>query len=290
MTDVAAPTPEANPRPQPRRHGRIVPRERQPAGPRDGARPADPAPAHPAQHDRRRHRRPAHLRGRGNQGRQRGLGRPADLRRPDDRPALSPRRTDRRSAFLTLLAREAHDRRPHRARAAPSRPVRRQRLQRHARRRGRVPDSRAARAWRRTAASPTGRRLAWRSASATCAAIEGATVEVDGQRIDWTPGSGSVLSSLKARPRRAGAGRPGDGLGALQPHAGRQRQARSRAARRRTEATLSSPWPAPSFTGRSPAQPDRRQGRLSRPLVGVASRPAIRPALGQCQLRNEPGA
>ena len=152
MTDVAAPPPAANPPPEPRRQLACVPRERQPAGPRVGARPADPAPAHPAQHDRQRHRRPAHLRGRGNQERQRGLGRPADLRRPDDRPALPPR--GRAGVRLPeALAREAHDRRPHRARAAPSRPVHGQRLQRHARRRGRIPDQPSCAPWRRTAVS-----------------------------------------------------------------------------------------------------------------------------------------
>jgi inner membrane protein len=83
-------------------------------------------------------------------------------------------------------------------------------------------------------------------------AIEGATVDVDGQRVDWTPGSGSMLSSLKAHlgtlaldgretvSVRFSLAMAGSGKLGLVPLG------------RRTEATLSSPWTAPSFTGRSP--------------------------------------
>ena len=111
------------------------------------------------------------------------------------RRASEPRK---RPGFLTLLAGEAHDRRPHRARAAPPRPVRGQRLQRHARRRGGIPDRRAARAGGRRP-----HRIDWSAARlevglSDIRSIEGATVEVDGQRIDWGPGSGSTLSALKA--------------------------------------------------------------------------------------------
>ncbi|MBI2738061.1 MAG: cell envelope integrity protein CreD [Rhodospirillales bacterium] len=83
-------------------------------------------------------------------------------------------------------------------------------------------------------------------------AIEGATVEVDGQRLDWNPGTDSMLSSLKANlgtlaldgrdtvSVRFSLTLAGSGKLGFLPLG------------RRTEATLSSPWPAPSFTGRSP--------------------------------------
>ena len=203
---------------------------------------------------------------------------------------LPYRRADAAGVRLPeALARKAHDRRHASARAAPSRPVHRQRLQRHARRRGRVPDQPSCATWRRTAGIADWSAARLEVGLSDMRAIEGATVDVDGQRVDWTPGSGSMLSSLKAHlgtlaldgretvSVRFSLAMAGSGKLGLVPLG------------RRTEATLSSPWPAPSFTGRSPAQPDRRQGRFSRPLVGVASRPAIRPALGQCQLE-EPGA
>lgn len=83
-------------------------------------------------------------------------------------------------------------------------------------------------------------------------AIEGSTVEIDGQRVDWTPGAGNVLSSLRANLGALALNNretllvrfsftlAGSGKLALAPLG------------QRTEATLSSPWTAPSFTGRSP--------------------------------------
>ena len=80
--------------------------------------------------------------------------------------------------------------------------------------------------------------------------IDGATVDVNGQRLDWAPGSGGVLSSLKAAigsnalaDRETIAVRfritlAGSGMLALVPLG------------RRTEATMASPWPSPSFGGR----------------------------------------
>ena len=83
-------------------------------------------------------------------------------------------------------------------------------------------------------------------------AIEGSTVEIDGQRVDWSPGAGNVLSSLKANLGALALNNretllvrfsftlAGSGKLALAPLG------------RRTEVTLSSTWTAPSFTGRSP--------------------------------------
>ena len=82
--------------------------------------------------------------------------------------------------------------------------------------------------------------------------VEGDGAEIDGQKADWTSGTGGGLSSLKAamppgllterdtvavrlRITLAGSGRL-----ALAPLG------------RRTEATLAAPWPSPSFFGRLP--------------------------------------
>ena len=213
-----------------------------------GARPSDPAPAHPAQHDRQRHRRPAHLRGRGNEERQRGLGRPADLRRPDDRPALSPRATAQAIASLTLL---------------PEKLTIDGRIEPEQRRRGLftvnvytatldvVAEFQTSRL-RAMAADGRHRRLVGRSPGGRpqrhARSIEGD----DGRRrrpegrLDAWLGQHAVLA--QGAPRHAGAGRPGDSLGALQPCPGRQRQARSGAARPAHRGDAVAPWPAPSFT------------------------------------------
>jgi inner membrane protein len=118
--------------------------------------------------------------------------------------------------------------------------------------------------------------------------IEGTTAEVDGQKIDWTPGrSGSALSSLRASlGAQALSGREtvsvrfsltlaGSGKLGLVPLG------------RRTEATLSAPWPAPSFTGRLPVSTVSKDGFRARWSVSHLGR-----SFGQlwdgASLRNEP--
>jgi inner membrane protein len=104
--------------------------------------------------------------------------------------------------------------------------------------------------------------------------IDGATVEVDGQRIDWGPGSGNALSALRANlGAQALNGREtvsvrfsltlaGSGKLGLVPLG------------RRTEATLSAPWPAPSFTGRLPlSQTVSNDGFRARWSVSHLGRP-----------------
>jgi inner membrane protein len=80
--------------------------------------------------------------------------------------------------------------------------------------------------------------------------IEGTTIDVDGQRLEWTAGSGSPLSSLQASLKsielaeretitvRFRIAFGGSGSLSFAPLA------------KRTEATLVSPWPSPSFDGR----------------------------------------
>ena len=116
--------------------------------------------------------------------------------------------------------------------------------------------------------------------------IDGATVEVDGQKIDWGPASGGALSALRANlGAQALNGREtvsvrfsltlaGSGKLGLVPLG------------RRTEATLSAPWPAPSFTGRLPlSQTVSKDGFRARWSVSHLGRP-----FGQLwdALRNEP--
>jgi inner membrane protein len=117
--------------------------------------------------------------------------------------------------------------------------------------------------------------------------IESATVEVDGQKIDWMPGSGSALAALKANlGAQALNGREtvsvrfsltlaGSGKLGLVPLG------------RRTEATLSAPWPAPSFTGRLPVSTVSKDGFRARWSMSHLGRP-----FGQlwdsASLRNEP--
>ena len=105
-------------------------------------------------------------------------------------------------------------------------------------------------------------------------AIDGATAEVDGQRVDWTAGAGGVVSSLTANlgtlaldgretiSVRFNLTLTGSGKLGLVPLG------------RRTEATLSSSWPAPSFTGRSPiGQTVDKDGFRARWSVSSLGRP-----------------
>ena len=130
-----------------------------------------------------------------------------------------------------------------------------------------------------------GRRIDWSAARldvglSDIRSIEGATVEVDGQRIDWGPGSGSALSALKANlGAQALEGRETVSVrfSLTLAGSGKLGSRRSAAAPRRR-------CRRPGRRPASPAaarEPDRRQGRLSRPLVGLASRPVVWPALGQ---------
>jgi inner membrane protein len=83
--------------------------------------------------------------------------------------------------------------------------------------------------------------------------VDSTTVEIDGQKIDWTPdGSGTALSSHSAKlgattlsdretiTVRFSVALAGSGKLGIVPLG------------RRTEANLSAPWSAPSFTGRLP--------------------------------------
>ena len=87
-------------------------------------------------------------------------------------------------------------------------------------------------------------------------------------RLDARLGQHAVVA--QGAPRHAGAGRPGDSLGPLQPYAGRQRQARSRAAGTAHRGDTVVALAGAELHRPLAPQSDRRQGRLSRPLVGVA--------------------
>jgi inner membrane protein len=80
--------------------------------------------------------------------------------------------------------------------------------------------------------------------------LDGATVEIDGQRIDWAPGSGTALSALKAN-LGALIGRETVAVRFSLTVAGSDKLAVVPLGRR-TDVALSSPWPSPSFTGRLP--------------------------------------
>ena len=102
--------------------------------------------------------------------------------------------------------------------------------------------------------------------------IDGATVEIDGQKVEWGAGSGGALSALKAN------------LGAL---IGREtvsvRFTLSLAGSdklgvvplgRRSEVTLASSWPSPSFTGRLPvSQSVDKDGFRAKWSTGHLGRP-----------------
>jgi inner membrane protein len=102
-----------------------------------------------------------------------------------------------------------------------------------------------------------GRRIDWSAARldvglSDIRSIEGATVEVDGQRIDWGPGSDGALSALRANlGAQALEGRETVSVRFSLTLAGSGKLGIAPLGRR-TEVTLSSLWPAPSFTGRLP--------------------------------------
>jgi inner membrane protein len=105
--------------------------------------------------------------------------------------------------------------------------------------------------------------------------IDSATVEVDGQKHDWGPGEGnSVLSALSAKlgtlaldgretiSVRFSLSLAGSGKLGVVPLG------------RRTDVTLAAPWPAPSFTGRLPlSQTVDRDGFRARWSVSHLGRP-----------------
>ena len=105
-------------------------------------------------------------------------------------------------------------------------------------------------------------------------AIDGATAEVDGQRVEWTVGAGGVVSSLRAAlGKLALDGRETVSVRFSLALAG-SGKLRLVPLGRRTEATLSSSWPAPSFTGRSPVnQTVDKDGFRARWSASSLSRP-----------------
>lgn len=101
-----------------------------------------------------------------------------------------------------------------------------------------------------------GRQIDWRSAHIDLGltdvkSIDAATLEINGERLEWGPGSGSALSALRA------------GIGAIDPAHTETITVRFRLAfagsgsltltplGRRTEANMTSSWPSPSFIGRT---------------------------------------
>ena len=83
--------------------------------------------------------------------------------------------------------------------------------------------------------------------------IDSAVVEVDGQKLDWGPGEGNaVLSALGANLGTLAL----DGRDTVSVRFSLTLAGSSKLAvvplGRRTEVTLAAPWPAPSFTGRLP--------------------------------------
>ncbi len=114
--------------------------------------------------------------------------------------------------------------------------------------------------------------------------IDGGAVDIDGRSIDWTSTTGGALSSLKAEvaartladrdtiPVRFRISLAGSGKLALVPLG------------KRTEATLDAPWPSPAH--RPPAlEPVGRQGRLSRQVDGVGTRPGPTASSGTAAAR-----
>ncbi len=105
--------------------------------------------------------------------------------------------------------------------------------------------------------------------------IDGATVEVDGQKIDWAPGSGSTACSTQGQPRRAGAEWPARrfrcaSVSPLPAAASSVWCCSAAAPRRRFQRT----WPAPSFTGRLPVSTVSKDGFRARWSVSHLGRPS----------------
>lgn len=102
--------------------------------------------------------------------------------------------------------------------------------------------------------------------------IDGATVEIDGQRMDWGPGSGSALSALKAN-LGALIGRETVSVRFSLSLAGSDRLGVVPLGRR-SEVTLASSWPSPSFTGRLPvSQSIDKDGFRAKWSAGHLGRP-----------------
>jgi inner membrane protein len=102
--------------------------------------------------------------------------------------------------------------------------------------------------------------------------IDGATVEIDGQRVDWGPGSGGALSALKAN-LRALIGRETVSVRFNLTVAGSDKLGIVPLGRR-TDVALSSSWPTPSFTGRLPlSQSIDKEGFRAKWSAGHLGRP-----------------
>jgi inner membrane protein len=102
--------------------------------------------------------------------------------------------------------------------------------------------------------------------------IDGATVEIDGQRVDWGPGSGGALSALKAN-LRALIGRETVSIRFSLAVAGSDKLGIVPLGRR-TDVALSSSWPTPSFTGRLPlSQSIDKEGFRAKWSAGHLGRP-----------------
>ena len=227
------------------------------------------------------------LRGRGDEERQRGVGRPADLRRPDDRGALSPSDADigdERRAHAA--ARQALDRRQHPAAAAAARSVHRQRLYRHTRRHGRVPDQ----ALRELAAD--NRQIDWSAARVEIGLSNSHSSRATARhrrpegRLGVRHGQRLVVAEGGDRPGmadRAGHGPvrfritlAGSGKLGLVPLGQRYRGDACRALARA------------QLLRAAAAEPDRRQGRFPRAVVGLGPRPPLQPVVGQRQRAQRP--
>ena len=282
MTDSVS---TGHPTPPTRRRAaiRCVPGERPPARPRRHAGHADARPADPIEHDRRRDRRPAaSVRDRGDEEHHRGMGRCANLCRPDDRPALSVAASEPTGTHDPFAGKLSID----------------GRIQPEQRRRGLfavnvyaatldvVAEFQTAAAAR---AGEDDRQVDWPAARleiglSDARSIDGAAVDVDGQKLDWAPGSGGPLSSLKARRSTPLAGRSRD------DHRSAFASPRRAAAcwpschsAGAPKPLSTAPGPRQASAARLPQSQTVDKDGFQREMVGLASRAALRPTLGQRQ-------
>jgi inner membrane protein len=80
--------------------------------------------------------------------------------------------------------------------------------------------------------------------------IDATTVEIDGQQVEWVPGSGTMLASLHAPLAATGLANRSTVVVRFRIRFGGSASAAFAPIGRRTEVNVTSPWPSPSFTGR----------------------------------------